>query len=288
MLNRFNPTIHVNLDTLIVNDKIELTGLSSGCYLKDSTIFILEQTDFKFRESQIGLNIDLDMSQADEEPFVAHIRTSELDLSDVLHSFDYLGQEEMKNAELIDGQITLDMNISGSLVDFNLESKKTNATIDFDLHNLELKGVGIIDRLARKLRVAKFFHDIKFAPITNHISIIGNRIEIPQMEIQSTSINLFVEGHIDKSDKTNLWLSVPLDNVRKMRDGILREKRGYAGTKMKIFLEVKSGKRKTKTHFRLRKRKFYKQRGILKQYKEDRKKYRAIRKKRKAKRKQLQ
>lgn len=281
MLNRFNPTIELNLDTLIVNEKIQLTGLSSGCYLKDSSFFILEQTDFKFGESQIGLNINLDMSQLDEEPFEAHIRTSELELGDVLYSFDYLGQEEMKNAELIDGQITLDMNISGSLIDLALDSKKTNAIIDFDLHNLELKGVGIIDRLAKKLRVYKFFHDIRFAPITNQISIIGNKIEIPQMEIQSTSINLFVEGHIDKSDKSNLWLSVPLDNVRKMRDDILREKRGYAATKMKIFLEIKSGKRKTKTHFRLRKRKFYKQRGILKQYRADRKKYRAIRKKRK-------
>ena len=99
------------------------------------------------------------------------------------------------------------------------------------------------------------------------------------MEIQTNVLELFVEGVIKTDIGTNIWLSIPYDNLAKKDKTIVPKKRGYAATKSKLFIEIttdSNGDYKMKYH--LTKKKFYKQRGIPKQYKLDKKKNREIRK----------
>ena len=279
LLNRFHPSIQVDLDTMIINDKIQLTDLTTGCQLKDSTLLILEQTDFNFGDSKIGLNAILDLGLLNEEPFESHITTENLDLAKALYSFDYFGINSLKNAEQVDGTISFDLDFSGSLVDLKLLEEKTKAQLDFNLQYLKLRGIKEITKIAKKLKVKRFFHQLEFAPINNQVTVKGSKIDIPQMEIQSTDLNLFVEGYVNDAKHTSIWLSIPIDNILRLGQETVPEKRGYAATKGKIFVEIftrKNGKIRTKV--RLRKKKFYKQGGNLEQYKLDKKAHRAIRK----------
>jgi len=286
LLNRFHPSIQVDLDTMIINDKIQLTDLTTGCQLKDSTLLILEQTDFNFGASKIGLNAILNLGLLNEEPFESHITTENLDLENALYSFDHFGINSLKNAEQVEGNITFDLDFSGSLVDLRLLEEKTKANLNFNLKNLKLQGIKEITKIAKKLKVRRFFHQLEFAPISNQVTVDGSKINIPQMEIQSTDLNLFVEGYVNDAKHTSIWLSIPIDNILRLGQETVPEKRGYAATKRKIFVEIftrKNGKLRTKV--RLRKKKFYKQGGNLEQYKLDKKAHRAIRKKVKLERK---
>ncbi len=282
MLNRFNPHLDVILDTFIINDNIKLHQLTTGVDMIDSSILILKETMFTFFDSEIKLNAEFDISNIEEAPFTANFETTALDLEKTLIAFNYFGSSSMKNAKTLTGQLTLNLDLKSSIKGIELIEEKTKAIIDIELNNLELQGIDVIDKVAARLFAKQLLKDIKFAPITNTITITGSHIDIPLMEIQSTGIDLFVEGYVDNKKNTNVWLSVPLDNITRNPTKDIPEKRGYAATKRKVYLEVISDEEgEVRTKFRIRKKKFYDHRGISDQFKEDKKRYRTIRKNKK-------
>lgn len=284
MLNRFNPLLNIELDTFVINNQITLHDLSTGVDMLDSSLLVLKETDFTFFKSKIKLNAEFDISNIEEAPFTAYLETDELDLEEVLFAFNYFGSETMRNADILKGKLTMDIDLKSSISGIELIENKTKAIIDIELENLELKGIDVIDKVAAKLFAKQLLEDIKFAPLTNTITVTGSQIEIPQMEIQSTGIDLFVEGYVDNKKETNVWLSVPLDNIKRKPTDDIPAKRGYAATKRKVYLEITSNsEQEIQTKFRLRKKKFYKQRGITDQFREDKKRYKIIRKNRKKK-----
>ena len=109
----------------------------------------------------------------------------------------------------------------------------------------------------------------------------------PLTEIQSNAVHLFLEGIFSFGNDTDLWISIPLDNIRKRDLSIIPEKQSYGASKRKIHLESRSDKKGAiKFKFFLTKKRFYKQRGLLDKYKADRKRDRAARKAARKKRKQ--
>ena len=281
LLNRFNPTLDISLDTFIVNKNLSVHNLKTGAVLRDSTYLILDQTDFDFHEGHVSLSLVLDLSKENVEPFAAQFKTVDLGLSKTLAALDYLNIQNLKDAELLDGKLSLDLDLVGSFKDLKLQKEKTKALLNFNLFELKLRGISFIDEMARKLYAYRLFHDIKFAPISNLIKINGTRIDIPQMEIQSTGANVFVEGYVDPENETNVWVSFPLDNLMRDTTSVIPDLRGYAATKRKVHLEIFSDDDKIKTKLRWRKKKFYQKRGIIEQYKLDKKRDKEIRKGRK-------
>jgi len=135
-----------------------------------------------------------------------------------------------------------------------------------------------MDQIAAKLLSSQYLNELKFAPITNVVNIKGSRINIPQMEVQSTGLNFFVEGHVDNKNKTNVWLSIPFGNLKRTERDTVPLKRSYAASRRKMFLEITNDEGDLKTKFRVSKRKYYKQRGILDQFKKDKKRWKSERK----------
>jgi len=88
-----------------------------------------------------------------------------------------------------------------------------------------------------------------------------------------------MEGTLSYGDLTDIWVSIPLNNLKRTNRYIIPEKTGYAASKRKVYIEVTSDENgDNQFKFRLFKRRFYRTRGILEQYKIDKKRDRAIRK----------
>ena len=140
-------------------------------------------------------------------------------------------------------------------------------------------GLEPLDAIASRLRMEKRFQELRFAPITGEVSIKGQEVEFPRLEIQSNAIHLFMEGTLSYGDLTNIWVSIPINNLKRTNRWIIPEKTGYALAKRKVYIEVTSDEvGDNQFKFRMFKRKFYKSRGILDQYKIDKKRNHAIRK----------
>jgi hypothetical protein len=85
--------------------------------------------------------------------------------------------------------------------------------------------------------------------------------------LQSNAFNVFIDGYYHR-DYPNIWLSIPLFNLRKRDLSIVPKKEGYARRKTKFHMEYGQHKKpKLSFKFRLSKRKFYKDRGLLEKWK---------------------
>ncbi|MEZ4933711.1 MAG: AsmA-like C-terminal region-containing protein [Saprospiraceae bacterium] len=281
MLRTFDPNIQIYLDTFIYSDKIMLRELETGIQLIDTAKVLLNKTGFKFHDGSISVNGIFDLGVKDAAPFSANFTSDELDVAKLIESLDYLHLPSIKNLKELSGQATMNLDLEGIIADDakGLISEANNGILHFELKNIILKGFEPLDEIAAKLRMKKRFEEIRFAPISNRLEIKGSYIIIPQMEIQSNAINMFVEGTLSYADNTNIWVSIPIDNLKKADRSVIPKKRGYAATRRKVYIEVTTDKNgDNRFKFRNTKRKFYKQRGILKQYKLDKKRDKEIRK----------
>ena len=140
-------------------------------------------------------------------------------------------------------------------------------------------GLKSIDAFAEKIHKERRFADLLFAPISNQISINGNYIQVPLMEVQSNAIQLFFEGDYHLNGNSNFWISLPLNNLKKPQLNTIPPKTGYALAGNKVFLEIQSNVGEApKLKFRTSKRKFYRKRRMLKQFRMDKREDRQIRK----------
>ncbi len=277
----FDPTIHLETDTFIYTDDLVFNHIQTGLYLVDSTQLVIDNTSLKFYDGYMNINGQFDISQSKGTPFNANFNTVDLDIVRLLEGVNYLNLPSLQSIQKLTGTMTMDLDLAGVVANDGkgLITEKTKGTMDFDLSNVSIQGMPNLDTIATKIRMKKRFANLRFAPIINHIVIDGNDITIPLMEIQSNALNLFLEGTLSYDDRTNIWVSVPWDNLKKADRTIIPEKRGYGATWRKSYVEITSDERGANVFkIRLFKKKFYKQRDILDQYRKDKRKYRRYRK----------
>jgi len=281
ILESFNPHFHVQVDSFIYSDLLVFESLNTGVHLKDSATVVLEKTVFDFHGGHILVDGQFEVGQKLITPFAASIQTEHLALNELVQSLNYLSLPSLKNMTKLGGNVSMNFDLAGVIDDFQstLIPNATRGNLAFDLQEVVVIGFEPLDAIATRLRMEKRFQELRFAPIIGAISIKGEEIEFPQLEIQSNAIHLFMEGTLSYGDLTDIWVSIPLNNLKRTNRYIIPDKTGYAASKRKVYIEVTSDEvGDNQFKFRLFKRRFYKNRGILEQYRIDKKRDRAIRK----------
>jgi len=284
MFNTFDPHISVRLDTFLYRKDLLLENVKMGVELLDSSIIAINETGFNFNKGSMNVNGVFDLGIKDQAPFSANFKTKKLDVLELIESVGYLNLPSFKSIKKLSGFVTMNLDLKGVIADDakGLIMDKNEGQIEFSLENIKLEGFEPLDALAKKVKMQRRFRELKFAPITNTITIDGENMHIPQMEIQSNAVNFFVEGTLSYGNSTNIWVSVPLQNLRKADRTIIPSKQGYPATRHKVHVEVTSDENgANQFKFRTRKKKFYKQRDMLDQFKIDKKRDREWRKARK-------
>lgn len=280
LLSVFEPNFTIEADTFIYSDKFVLENLHTGVYLKDSTKLFLDNSNFNLHGGFFEVDGHIELGQPLRTPFKTHIKTSNLKLKEIVESLDYLSLPSLKNTDKLGGKANLEFNFAGIIDDKvnGLMPNATEGTLVFDLQDVLVIGFDPLKAISKRLFwMDGRFEEVKFAPIVGEIYIKGQEIEFPQLEIQSNALHLFMEGTLSYGDLTNMWVSIPVNNLGGVNRYVIPEKTGYAAAKAKVYIEVTSDENgENKFKFRLSKRKFYKSRDILEQYKIDRKRNRAI------------
>ncbi|MGB1243444.1 MAG: AsmA-like C-terminal region-containing protein, partial [Chitinophagales bacterium] len=290
ILNTFNPKLRIQIDNFEYSDKLAVRDLKAGVGLVNSSILEVYNTGFKFHDGSVNLRGQLNLEDSEDTSFSANFDTKDLDVAALLESLDYLSIKALEETENLKGRITMNLDLEGVIggEQQSLILEKTKGVLDFELNNVEIKGLKIIDKIAEKVKKRKRFKEVIFAPISNRITINGTSLDIPLMEIESNALNLFIEGRVSPPDSTNIWISIPVKNLRKPKKDAFIVRQGYNSTKNKVFLEVKPNEEgKHKMYFRFKKKKFYEERGIPEQYKKDKRENRKIYKKLKKEKKRL-
>lgn len=281
ILQTFNPHFHVEVDSFIYSDQLVFEDLKTGVHLSDSATIILEATNFDFHKGHILVDGQFDLGQKFITPFAASIQTEHLVLKELVESLNYLSLPSLKNMTKLGGAVTMDFDLSGVIDDYksSLIPNATKGRLAFDLQDVVVIGFQPLDAISSRLSMEKRFQELRFAPIIGELTINGQEIHFPQLEIQSNAIHLFMEGTLSYGTLTDIWVSIPLNNLKRTNRYIIPEKTGYAASKRKVYIEVTSAENgDNQFKFRLFKRRFYRTRNILEQYKIDKKRDRTIRK----------
>ena len=277
--NKFKPRLSASISEFQLDDLV-LKDLRTGFFFEDENNLFLEDTGFTFYDGKVSLDAHLDITNANSTLFAFGFNTDELELDKVLESFDYFNIDSFREAEKISGKVSMNTEIEGDIVDsIGIVAKSLKGSIQFKLEDAQVAGFEPIIKVANKIFKKERFEDIRFGTIENTFYLSDNTVDIPQMEIRSTAFNIFVLGQLGFEDvDTNIWTSIPLQNFKK-RDLInIPDKKEYMEAGKMVYIEAKSDKNnEIKYVLHLSPRKYYKERGMLSDYREEIKEERKLR-----------
>ena len=278
---KYKPELSITIDEFLFN-KLLVKNFNTGFYFENKDLLYLENTDFDFYNGQVSLDAHLNISDPYETAFSIGFATDNLDLEKLLTSFDYFNVPSIKEADKIDGKVSVNTHIEGDLIDSTgIISNSLKGTIGFDLEEMEIKGFDPIIKLGNIVFKKKRFENIRFGSIENVLYLANNTVEFPLMEVKSTAFDFFVAGHLGFEEvPTNLWTGIPLSNF-KSRDLVnIPNKTGYVEAGKKIYIEAKSDKKNNiKYKLHLSERQYFKERSSISTYKTQMKEDRLLRRK---------
>lgn len=280
LYRKFHPELDIQIDSFQHKSNL-VTDLRSKVAFQGSSLLQFADMHFEYRGSPVRLNANLSFDQANVTPVNISLFTEYFDLGTLVETYNYFGLSALQSAKKIAGKVSINAKLSGLIDDATgLEPKSLLGAVQFTLHEAELVNFEPIQRVAEKFFRTERFESIRFAPITDTLYITQEVVHIPRMEIQSTAFNLFLEGHINYDDNTNLWISVPWRNFNAWEEGdSIPAKTGYYQSGAKLYVEVIGNHEDGLDYkFRLSKKKLYQHQGIAPLYRPDRQYERQLRK----------
>ena len=277
LMRTFNPTIRLNLSEFIYSDDLVFNDLHARLSLQDSANLVLDNTSFDCFDGHMEMNGTVNLDQKNKTSFQTHFISEKVDINKLIKGLDYLKLPSLRSIESLTGDMDMNFKFEGTIAKGGkgLIDEDTRGFLDFKLRDVGITGFPYLDTIATKMRMKRRFDDIQFATLSNKLTIQGNEIDIPLMEVQSNALSLFIEGKLSYGDNTNIWLSFPTSNLRLRDYNTIPDTTGYAVAGRKLFVEITSDDDGANHYrFRLRKKRFYKTRGMPQQFRKDRKRWR--------------
>jgi len=272
--DKFNPQFDLNLDNFQYGNTT-INNIISEVYFEQESLY-MKKTGFNYGDGEVSMGLIFDISEKNQTLFDLDIEIENVDLENFLKEFNYFELSSLKEAKKVAGVISLNTEITGVIdEEKGLDTKSLKGHVNFDLRKLELNGFEPIQKIGDKIFKKKRFEDIRFADISEELYIGDRTVEIPRMEILSTAFDLFVEGHLNYDNKTNIWISVPLSNIKKRDLANIPVEKGFINAGNKVYIEIKENdEKKLEYKFHLNNKKLYEETGIQNQYREDHRKNR--------------
>lgn len=277
----FQPTLSLRVDTFWTDEVNHLTDLQSGFHLVDGTQMVLEASGFRLGNGSVLLSASYELDRQRRSPFQIDVDTDSLSLEKALVTLSSLKLPGLDSLGHTSGTLSLNGKLTGQLDEARQQIllDSTTGRLAFELTGLELADWPQLREIGQRLMMAKRFDTLRFAPLIGEMVIDSGWVTIPQTEVQSTALQLFVEGQFDTLTGPDLLVAVPLRNIGRGVMSVAPAPTGYALAGWKVYVVVQTGKDgKTETKFRLGRRRYFKERGRLPELRDRRRAEREARK----------
>ena len=280
IFSAFRPDLRLRVDTFWADEEMVLTGLRSGLHLEDSTRLVLETSGFRLGDGGVAFSAEYDIDRKLRSPFSVKWDTDSLALGEVLEVLKALDVDLPEQQGHLAGTLSMDGDVVSKLNEKRqrIMLDSTSGDLILELTGLELSGWPALRKIGRKAMMRKRFEALYFAPLKLRMKLDNGKVWLPRTEIQSSALQVFVQGDFDTVKGPDLLIAIPLRNIGR---GVLDAppaKTGFAKAGMKVYLVMERNKKgEQKIQFRLGRRKYYRQRGRLEELRKLRKKERAER-----------
>ena len=283
VFNTFRPDLSLRIDTFWANEETPLLDVYSGLHIEDSTELVLENSGFTLGDGQFRFAANYALDTLAQSPFSMEWYADSLNLARLLEEVSALGLQLPEQMGELRGRLSMTGFLSGQLHEPSgqLVFDSTQGTINYALGDIELVDWPMLVSIGQKAKMRRRFEHLRFAPLTGQLRLTDGLLTIPRLEVQSTGVQVFVEGVYDLASGPDLLVSLPLRNVGR---GVMEQPpapTGYANSGWKVYLVTTTNKEGVmKMKFRLGRRSYYKRLGKLAEWREQRAAYRAERRER--------
>lgn len=256
----YYPSIRVNIDSF-AHKSIEVSNFGSEIKFDSIGNFKIEDTNFNTFGGTVSMSVKAG-SVSEDLPVDIDMEVKDIHVDELAAGMDYFNNDALRQAEKIDGNLSYTLSATGILnADGSLDMNSLNGSLHLNLKELELYNYKPIMENVPLLKGARF-ENLQFRPIEETFKIVNGELIIPRTQIQSSALQLFVEGQFRFGEYINVWLSLPWKNLKSNDGLILPEKQPYDAAGPKFYLQViqdknsqKSRKQKLRIRFKLGNRK---------------------------------
>ncbi|MEM9528280.1 MAG: hypothetical protein AAGA31_16830, partial [Bacteroidota bacterium] len=281
VFNSFRPELSLEIDTFWAGTTTPFTDITAGLYVRNEDTLVLEKSGFHFGAGKLAVDATYLLDDNAHSPFTLNWQTDTLSLGGLQTELAVLGLALPPSMGALSGTLSTQGTVSG-LLDEERHlpvMDHLQGELHFRLTETELKDWPSLDAIGRKALMKRRFQSLRLLPLEMALTLDTSRISFSRTEIQSTALQLFVEGHYDLTTGPDLLVSIPLRNIGRGVLAVPPDTTGYAHAGWKVYLasgKDKAGKHKLK--FRLGKRRYYRERGRLAEFQALKAKWRAERK----------
>jgi hypothetical protein len=277
----FRPDLRLAIDTFRIKDTTQLTAISAHLQLSDSLGLRLDDAGFTLGEGNVHFNARYALDEKKNSPVSVDWKVNDLDFAHLLKEMTSMNLSVPADLKQLGGKLTTSGFLSGTLDDANqhLLFDKAQGNMRFQLTGTELADSPFLLGIGKKAKMRKRFQHLRFAPLAGELRLDSGLITFPRLEIQNTGMQLFVEGSYHLTTGPDLLVSLPLRNIGRGRLNKPPPLTGYAKAGWKVYLVTRPDKDgKPETKFRLGRRRYFKQRGLLEEFKLEKRNFRLKRK----------
>jgi len=239
---KFNPTVTLQIDNLTYK-KVSLEKVNANLNFEDWSTLNLSNVSCYYFNKKVALEAQFDLSDSSQTFFDTKLSVDDVAIEKIMETFNNFGYAQLNSPTDLSGIIKTNAIFKGVIDDTNgVNYNSIEASLDYSIKELRVKNFKPLVDAGNIIFKKARFEDVKFANINSTLSIKNNIIRFPQTNVQSTAFDFFIEGSIDNSIGTDLWISIPLSNIKRRDLTRIPSKKTYDEVNKKIYLEIKADK----------------------------------------------
>ena len=191
------------------------------------------------------LNISGVINQAAQNnPFRLKADINNVDVNVIFKSFDNFGQTAITDDNL-QGKLTANAVIAGQMTEGGkIINNSMDGTVDFKLLDGVLDHYSPLEKISRFVFRNRNLSHVTFKEIHDKLTIAGNKITIPPMIIETSAVNMNIQGVYGMPKGTEIFMSIPIRNPEKEEPSTIVGKWLRRGKGIVINLRAQDGDEK--------------------------------------------
>ena len=174
-----------------------------------------ENVSFVHAQGDVSLSGTIDdegqgLHHVDMEAALNHVN-----IKQVFQAFGNFSQTAITDKNIdgkVDARVDLDFRMNNKTV---IRQSSINGIVDLSITDGALTGFQPLGKLTKLVFRNRDFTDIKFSELTNTFTVSGSDIRFDRMKINSSVLEMYVEGHYSLDGKTDMDIQIPLSNLKK-------------------------------------------------------------------------
>ena len=212
VLTASSININANVNKLVYKNFIA-TNVAAQASLAQSGI-VIQKAGLQHAGGTISIMGNIDQ-QARNNPFRIKADIRQVDVTAIFKSFDNFGQKAIASDNLR-GKLTANAAIAGQMTETGaIINNSMNGYVDFRLEDGVLEHFSPLEKISKFVFKNRNLSHVTFKDIHNRLDISGDKITIPQMTIESSAVNITLQGVYGLQKGTDIFMSVPLRNPEK-------------------------------------------------------------------------